>query len=65
MTRMTRGIGQGIVDGLLMVFGEKRTSGGLVRMFETEYSKEARFARRAGLVIDDNFVRSFLATQAK
>lgn len=65
MARMANNIGKGIVDGLFHVFGQKKATSGLVRMFETEYSSEARFARRAGVTIDDNYVRSFLSAHSK
>ena len=65
MAKLTRGIGRGIVDGLNCLFVGSNNDTGLVRMFETEYSKEARFARRSGVQIDDNFVRSFLSMNSR
>lgn len=63
MAKLTRGIGRGIVDGLTCMFSRPDHSG-LVRMFETEYRKEYNFARKAGVNINDEFVKSFLATKS-
>lgn len=58
---MLRGVGNSMIDTML---GNRKKDGtGLVRMFETEYAKEARFARKSGAVIDETFVRSFLSAQ--
>lgn len=61
MNKMMRGVGNSIMNVLLG--GRKPDSSGLVRMFETEYAKEARFAKKAGAEINDTFVRSFLDAQ--
>lgn len=65
MSRLVRGIGRGIVDGLTCMMSRPEHTSGLVRMFEIEYNKEARCARRAGAHIDENFVRTFLSTNLK
>lgn len=35
----------------------------LVRMFEVEYSKEYKFAKKCGFKIDERFVRDFLSNK--
>lgn len=60
MTKLIRGFGSSLSS--FFIGRSTNNSSGLVRMFETEYAKEARFARNAGCDIDDIYVKSFLAS---
>jgi hypothetical protein len=44
------------------IFSNGKEQDGIVRMFEVEYAKEYRNARRAGVHIDRQFVEDFLKT---
>lgn len=57
---MISGIGRLLVDGLLKPC--KQNNDGIVRMFEVEYAKDYRAAKRAGVHIDRQFVEEFLKT---
>lgn len=57
---MISGIGRLLVDNF---FSNGKDPDGIVRMFEVEYSKEYRNARRAGVQIDRQFVEEFLKTR--
>lgn len=57
---MISGIGRLFVDGLLKPY--KQNNDGIVRMFEVEYAKDYRAAKRAGVQIDRQFVEEFLKT---
>ena len=49
--------------GLLTAFRRDREDTPLVTMFRTEYGKEYRHARKFDVVINDRFVKEFLANQ--
>lgn len=57
---MIVGIGKLLVNNMFNSRNHK--DNGIVRMFEVEYSKEARAAKRAGVEIDRQFVEEFLKT---
>lgn len=57
---MIAGIGKLLISN---VFSNDKD--GIVRMFEVEYAKDYRNARRAGVHIDRQFVEQFLKTAAK
>jgi len=65
MSKLARSIGRGLIDGFACMVSRNDQNSGLVRMFEVEYNKEARFARKSGAHIDENFVRSFLASNIR
>ncbi len=52
---MIAGIGRLLINGI-----RNNEQDGIVRMFEVEYSKDYRAARRAGAHIDRHFVEEFL-----
>jgi len=52
---MIAGIGRLLVNGI-----RNSERDGIVRMFEVEYAKDYRAARRAGVHIDRHFVEEFL-----
>ena len=52
---MIAGIGRLLVNGVC-----NSEKDGIVRMFEVEYAKDYRAARRAGVHIDRQFVEEFL-----
>lgn len=56
---MIAGIGKILVDN---IFSNNNDRDGIVRMFEVEYAKDYRNARRAGVQIDRQFVEDFLKT---
>lgn len=62
MSKLVRSLGRSILDGINQSLSVNRDESGLVRMFEVEYHKEYRHARKAGAEVNDAFVRSFLAT---
>ena len=53
---MIAGIGRLLVNNVC----KGNEQDGIVRMFEVEYAKEYRSARRAGVHIDRHFVEEFL-----
>jgi hypothetical protein len=55
---MIAGIGRLLVNNVC----KGNEQDGIVRMFEVEYAKEYRNARRAGVHIDRHFVEEFLKT---
>ena len=55
---MIAGIGRLLVNNVC----KGNEQDGIVRMFEVEYAKEYRSARRAGVHIDRHFVEEFLKT---
>lgn len=55
---MISGIGRMFVDGLLKPY--RHNNDGIVRMFEVEYAKDYRAAKRAGVEIDRQFVEDFI-----
>jgi hypothetical protein len=56
---MIAGIGKVLVNN---IFSSSKEHDGIIRMFEVEYAKEYRSARRAGVHIDRHFVEEFLKT---
>lgn len=59
---MIVGISKLLVDSVFGSRNRSHSDNGIVRMFEVEYSKEARAAKRAGVHIDRQFVEEFLKT---
>jgi hypothetical protein len=55
---MIAGIGRLLINGVF----RNGEHDGIVRMFEVEYAKEYRIARKAGVHIDRHFVEEFLKT---
>jgi hypothetical protein len=53
---MIAGIGRLLVNNVC----KGNEQDGIVRMFEVEYAKEYRSARRAGVYVDRQFVEDFL-----
>lgn len=58
---MIAGISKLLLDNVFC--SHNRNDNGIVRMFEVEYSKDYRAARRAGVHIDRQFVEEFLKTR--
>lgn len=56
---MIAGISKLLVNN---IFSTSKEHDGIVRMFEVEYAKEYRNARRAGVHVDRHFVEEFLKT---
>jgi hypothetical protein len=56
---MIAGIGKLLIGS---VFSNASDKDGIVRMFEVEYAKDYRNARRAGVHVDRQFVEQFLKT---
>ncbi len=56
---MIAGIGKLLLNNMFVNNSDKD---GIVRMFEVEYAKDYRNARRAGVHIDRQFVEDFLKT---
>lgn len=57
--KMIAGIGKLLGNS---IFSNGNDKDGIVRMFEVEYAKDYRNARRAGVHIDRQFVEQFLKT---
>lgn len=57
---MIAGISRLLVDN--MFCSRSHNDNGIVRMFEVEYSKDYRAAKRAGVHIDRQYVEEFLKT---
>lgn len=53
---MIAGIGRLLINGVC----RGNENDGLIRMFEVEYAKDYRAAKRAGVHIDRHFVEEFL-----
>jgi len=47
-------------NSLLNMFRQERSDTSLVRMFRVEYDKEYRWAKKAGVNINEDFVKQFL-----
>jgi hypothetical protein len=58
---MIAGIGRLLINNVC----RGNEADGIVRMFEVEYAKDYRNARRAGVHIDRHFVEEFLKSNAK
>lgn len=56
---MIAGIGKLLISS---VFSNANDKDGIVRMFEVEYAKDYRNARRAGVHVDRQYVEQFLKT---
>ncbi len=57
---MIAGISKLLVDN--MFCSRNHNDSGIIRMFEVEYSKDYRAAKRAGVHIDRQYVEEFLKT---